>query len=108
MRNGPHGGLPAAAKSPRAPEAHNIHIGETFRGQVLLDGGSFARCRFLGATLIYEGGVPPRIEGCAFENVSFQFGAAAGRTLAFLQAMASPASGLRGLFKASFPSLFGH
>jgi hypothetical protein len=43
-----------------------------------------------------------------FEGVSFQFQGAAARSLALLQAMSAPSSGLKDVFKASFPRLFGH
>jgi hypothetical protein len=40
--------------------------------------------------------------------VSFEFEGAAGRTLALLQAMSSTSSGLRNVFKASFPKIFSN
>lgn len=85
-----------------------IIANKTVSGRVLLDGGDFDHCRFRRATLIYCGGAPPRIEGCSFEGVTFEFDGAAARTLAVLKAMASPSSGLRDVFKASFPTMFGH
>ncbi len=81
---------------------------QTLSGPILLDGASFERCRFRRAVLVYTGGTPPRIQDCAFEEVAFQFQGAAGRSLALLQAMSSPSSGLKDVFKASFPRLFGH
>ena len=81
---------------------------QTLSGNILLDGASFQRCRFRQAVLIYTGGAPPRIQDCAFEDVAFQFQGAAGRSLALLQAMSAPSSGLKDVFKASFPRLFGH
>ena len=81
---------------------------QTLSGPILLDGGSFQRCRFRQAVLVYTGGAPPRIQDCAFEEVAFQFQGAAGRSLALLQAMSAPSSGLKDVFKASFPRLFGH
>lgn len=82
--------------------------GATLSGTVLLDGASFDHCRFQEAVLVYAGGAPPRIKDCVFEGVSFQFQGAAARSLALLQAMSSPSSGLKDIFKASFPRLFGH
>jgi hypothetical protein len=81
---------------------------QTLSGPVRLDGGTFERCRFHKAVLVYSGGEPPRIEGCTFDGATFEFTGAAGRTLGLLQAMARPSSGLRDIFKASFPVLFGH
>jgi hypothetical protein len=80
----------------------------TLSGRVVLDNSRFVGCRFKGATLIYTGGVAPQIQGCAFEEVSFEFHGAAGRTLALLQAMGAASSGLRDIVKASFGSIFGH
>jgi len=68
----------------------------------------FRRCTFQSAVLVYSGGVPPHIQDCTFRDSTFEFSDAAGRTLAFLQALSAPASGLRAVFKASFPKLFGH
>jgi hypothetical protein len=81
---------------------------ETLSGTVLLDGASFDHCRFQKAVLVYTGGDPPRIKDCVFDGVSFEFQGAAARSLALLQAMSSPSSGLKDIFKASFPRLFGH
>ena len=74
----------------------------------MLDAAAFDRCAFSKAVLVYAGGIPPKIQNCSFREVSFEFSGAAGRTLAFLQAMSAPSSGFRDLFKASFPKLFGH
>lgn len=74
----------------------------------MVDGESFEACRFQQAVLVYAGGIPPRIANCAFVETTFEFQGAAGRTLAFLQAMAAPSSGLSAIFKASFARLFGH
>jgi hypothetical protein len=85
-----------------------VYRDRTLTGAVRLDGGTFQRCRFHKAVLIYSGGEPPSLEGCTFDDASFEFADAAGRTLALLKAMAKPSSGLRDVFKASFAVLFGH
>jgi hypothetical protein len=82
--------------------------GQRFTGDVILDNTTFEECAFKQAKLVYFGGPPPSIRDCVFDSVSFRFDGAAGRTLAFLQAMTSPSSGFRDVFKASFPRLFGH
>lgn len=99
--------LPSSWDNP-TPGAPAHYEDRTFTGRVVLDGGSFERCRFQRATLIYSGGVPPQIANCAFAETTFEFQGAAGRTLGFLQAMAAPSSGLSAIFKASFARLFGH
>lgn len=81
---------------------------ETLSGRVKLDNTSFVRCRFKNAILIYAGGPPPQIRDCRFENATFEFTGAAGRTLALLQAMGAPSSGLKNIFKASFPKIFAN
>lgn len=81
---------------------------ETLSGRIVLDAGVFERCTFHQAVLVYCGGAPPRIEDCTFRDVAFEFSGAAGRSLAFLQALSAQSSGLRDVFKASFPKLFGH
>ena len=106
-------GRPAShVRSPSRPRAQDsddrVFEDQTLTGAILLDEGSFERCHFKQAVLIYAGGVPPRLKDCRFEGVAFQFDGAAGRTLALLQAMSTPSSGLRDVFKASFPRLFGH
>lgn len=99
--------LEAWRPSETFPEAREVR-GETLTGKVILDNARFEDCTFRGATLIYHGGVPPSIRDCTFQGVAFEFAGPAGRTLAFLQALSSRASGFRDLFKASFPKLFGH
>jgi len=95
-------------ENPRSVDDPRSFVDEDLTGRVLLDGGTFERCRFRDAALIYIGGAPPTLVDCSFQSVSFEFTGAAGRTVAFLQAMASPKSGLSSIFKATFPRLFGH
>jgi hypothetical protein len=80
----------------------------TLTGRVQLDGRSFDGCRFEQAVLVYSGGPLPRIANCVFDRATFAFEGPAGRSMALLQAMSAPSSGLRDIFKASFPKIFGH
>jgi hypothetical protein len=89
-------------------EPSHHHEGQTLTGRIIIDGGSFERCTFNHAVLVYGGGIPPRLAGCSFVETTFEFQGAAGRTLAFLQAMAAPSSGLSAVFKSSFARMFGH
>jgi hypothetical protein len=98
---------PDPVATPESP-SRLVYQDRTLTGAVRLDGATFQRCRFHKAILIYSGGEPPSLEGCLFEDTTFHFTGAAGRTLALLKAMASPSSGLRDVFKASFAVLFGH
>lgn len=89
--------------------ADRIHYeDETLTGRIAIDGRSFERCRFERALLVYAGGPLPRIENCAFDNSTFQFEGAAARSMALLKALSAKSSGLRDIFKASFPKIFGH
>ena len=97
------------ALAPAKPEPRPRRLrNETLKGRIALDNTTFEDCRFLGAVLVYSGGVPPTLRDCLFDNVTFEFDGAAGRTLALLQAMSAGSSGLRDLFRASFPRMFGH
>ena len=95
-------GVRTASDTPRT-----FH-GRTLRGRIVLDGAQFEECVFRDATLVYLGGPPPQIQRCEFIGAKFEFGDAAGRTLALLQAMSRPSSGLREVVKSSLPSIFGH
>ena len=95
----------------RAPQSalRQTFEDETLSGRVLLDERRFVRCRFESAVLVYTGqGAPPRLEDCTFVRSRIEFEGAADRTLAFLQAMAKADSGLRGVVRATFATLFGH
>lgn len=81
---------------------------QTLTGRVLLDGATFENCRFVDAVLVYRGVMGLGLNGCKFQNVRFEFEGAAANTLAVLQAMTAPNSGLREVVKRSFPILFAH
>lgn len=82
--------------------------GRTLSGRIALDGRSFEGCRFQQAVLVYSGGALPHIANCTFDRTTFAFEGAAARSMALLQAMSAHSSGLRDIFKASFPKIFGH
>lgn len=95
------------AGRPADHDVREVH-GQLLSGRVVLDNANFEQCSFQEAVLVYAGGPPPTIRDCSFKNITFEFEGPAGRTLALLRAMSSPASGFREVFKASFPKLFGH
>jgi hypothetical protein len=74
----------------------------------VLDGATFDHCRFVDAVLVYRGGMGLGLSGCTFQNVGFEFEGPAANTLAVLQAMSAPKSGLREIVRRSFPILFAH
>jgi hypothetical protein len=52
-----------------------------------LDGNLFERCTFSRCRLVYRGSVPPGMTGCRFDDCTWEFDDAAGRTVAFLRAL---------------------
>lgn len=80
---------------------HNV----TLRGIVELDDEQFFNCVFDDAILIYRGGTPPTINNCQFLNATWHFEDSAGRTISFLQALASPGGGLDQVLLNTFPTL---
>lgn len=91
-----------------SPGEARAYENETLTGRVLLDGATFENCRFVDAILVYRGVRGLGLNGCQFQNVRFEFEGPAANTLAVLQAMTAPASGLREVVKRSFPILFAH
>ena len=79
----------------------NVFVGSTQD----LDGHTFKNTQFKNCKLVYAGGLPPSFEGCEFIDSQFVFDGAAGNTLMFLQAMASPKSGVQQVIRAIFPHL---
>lgn len=97
-----------SADTADAPSSARTYEGQTLTGRVLLDGASFENCRFVDAVLVYRGVMGLGLSGCAFQNVRFEFEGPAANTLAVLQAMTAPNSGMREVVKRSFPILFAH
>jgi hypothetical protein len=101
--------LPPTDRAPALDEdGRRTFTDRGLSGRILIDNASFKHCQFQHALLIYAGGIPPVIQECSFEDVGIEFHGPAGRTLVFLQAMATPASGMRDIVKASFARIFGH
>jgi hypothetical protein len=72
-----------------------------------VDGHQFEGCRFEDVTLLYYGtSETVSISGCEFVRSGFEFRGNAAKTLAFLKAMANPASGMQDLVIQAFPELF--
>lgn len=63
------------------------HTGETFTGEVFIDGNRYESCTFNAATLVYSGGEGPSFVDCTFRDFKFTFTGAAENTLKFLTAM---------------------
>ena len=60
----------------------------TLQGDIALDGATFDKVTFKGATLIFKGGQPPTFTECAFHpDVRFSFDGPAGNTVAFIRSM---------------------
>jgi len=82
------------------------YLNQTLRGHVIaLDGNTFERCIFEECTLVYSGGPPPILNDNELRNSRFKFEGQAASTVALLQAMAKPGSGLQHVVQSTFPTL---
>jgi hypothetical protein len=54
---------------------------------VVLDGEVFSDCDFAACRLVYQGGEPPRFDGCRFDGCEWKLEDAAAQTLIFLKLM---------------------
>ncbi len=99
---------PRTVVSAGSPGEARTYESETLTGRVVLDGATFENCRFVDAVLVYRGVGGLGLNGCTFRNARFEFEGPAANTLAVLQAMTTPNSGLREVVKRSFPILFAH
>jgi hypothetical protein len=54
---------------------------------VELDGNKFEGCTFAKCKLVYRGSTPPGLSRCRFDDCSWEFDDAAGRTVAFLRGL---------------------
>lgn len=52
-----------------------------------IDFNHFINCRFSNCTLIFRGHGPMTLDGCSFDNSSWQFDSAASQTLHFLSGL---------------------
>jgi len=52
---------------------------------VVLDGGVFDGCEFIGCRLVYGGGEVPSFSDCRFDRCEWKYEEAAARTLSYLQ-----------------------
>ena len=63
-------------------------LDKVFRDEkVFLDGNAYRGCKFIGCALVYNGGKPPTMVDCLFDNVKWEFDGAAGRTIQFMSAL---------------------
>ena len=74
-------------------------------GEHHVDGNIYINCQFQSARLVYKGGVPPGFDRCAFDDANIVFDEAAGRTLAFLRAMAPEQTNMRNIVIGLLPEL---
>lgn len=78
---------------------------QTLTGETVIDGNVYISCDFDGARLIFEGGLPPAFTDCRFSDTDFVLQEAAGRTIAFLRAMAPARTGMRHIVAGLLPEL---
>lgn len=85
--------------------AMNLYLNRTIKGEVALDGNTFERCIFEECTLLYSGGVPPVLRSNEFRRTEIKFIGSAANTVAFLQTMSRPGSGMQSIVRAALPAL---
>lgn len=78
---------------------------QTLSGDQFVDNHLYVGCTFRNARLIYEGGVPPGFDNCAFQESHFVFQGSAGYTLSFLRQMAPRATNMREVVLGLIPEL---
>lgn len=78
---------------------------QTLTGDQLIDGNSYVDCQFDNCRLVFEGGLPPSFNNCAFANTDFVLQEAAGRTIAFLRSMSARTTGMRHIVAGLLPEL---
>lgn len=82
------------------------HENQTFENTTVeLDGNTFVKCAFKNVTLTYSGGEPPYLDGCKFDDFTFDFRGAASNTAIFMRAL-SEAPGGDQVIRKNFPALF--
>lgn len=82
------------------------HENSAYAGTTIpLENAEFRHCTFTDCIMTYNGGQPPTLDHCNFRNSKFQFEGAAANTVAFLQAMAKPNSGLQTVAREIFAAL---
>ncbi len=81
------------------------------RGQIIkdtricLDGASFYECRFQRCRLIFSGLLPVTLEGCTFDNCSWEFSGPAQNTLSFMTMLYT--QGAKDLIESTFAHIKG-
>ena len=78
---------------------------QTLSGDQIVDDNVYIDCTFENARLIYEGGVPPGFDNCAFKASHFRFQGPAGYTLSILKTMAPARTGMREMVLGLLPEL---
>lgn len=61
---------------------------QTFKNQaVILDGNRYTLCKFINATLIYQGGELPQFDRCTFQGVTIELRGAAYQTIKYMNGL---------------------
>jgi hypothetical protein len=71
---------------------------------IVLDDNLYEECVFVGCRLVYSGSGTVGLSGCRLVECSFHFEGAAGKTMAFLNALAGD-PGLRSALPYIIPNL---
>ncbi|WP_428151646.1 hypothetical protein [Brevundimonas sp.] len=82
-----------------------IHKDKTISGPIELDGNTFENVAFKDAQILYLGGVPPMMNNCSFDGVTFEFRGPAHNTLMFLRSLMPARTNMRPILEALMPEL---
>jgi hypothetical protein len=74
-------------------------------GKLAIDDAVYVNVDFVGAELIYMGGVPPTFQNCTFSDTTFNFSGSAGATLMFLRSLAPATTNMREVVYGLIPEL---
>lgn len=76
------------APSPFAPAHGKVHRGTAFLDAIeIIDGKTYERCTFTRCRIVYKGGPLPLIDGCSFDDCTWDLEESATRTLDYLRSI---------------------
>jgi hypothetical protein len=79
---------------------------ETFTNQrVELDGNAYNNCTFVNSQIVYQGTAPVTLQGVKFDNCTWTFDGAAGRTISFMTVLYR--GGMAELMEQTFANIRG-
>ena len=75
---------------------------------VHFDDGDYENCIFEECQMVYSGGTPPRLVGCAFNDCGWTFYDAAARTIRLMGALYSAGGAAAAMIEVTFENIRGN